>query len=199
MFRIVIAADDLPLRVRLSALVSSEPGLTVVGHAGGPSAMLGMVRQTSADVVLVDLSVAPSGTLDLIAEMRRALPGVLIVAALGTASRETVRAAFEAGASALLRPAVSSRGHGSGSWTFELPQEGVLAAPPAAGQADEDSQVLEGSVVGSRSTAGLPSPWQRPRAGEAPAGRPRPGCRGADRDRRVRLLARRARCRHGSV
>ncbi|HYO38319.1 MAG TPA: hypothetical protein VER39_01555 [Nocardioidaceae bacterium] len=198
MFRIVIAANALPVRPRLARLVASEPGLKVVGHAGGSSETLGMVRRTSADVVLVDLSAAPRGTLDLIAVVRRALPGVLIVAVLGTASRQTIRDAFEAGASAFLRRTERLRGHGLGAWTFVLPDDADEPPSRSSVETNEDRLRLQDSVVGDRSAARLPFLSPSLRADEASADRRRPGCRGTDRERRTRWPAIRRGRRHDS-
>lgn len=172
MFRIVIAADDASVRSRLAQLVSKEPGLTVLGHAGSASATLGMVRHLGADVVLVDLSAETSRTLHLIADLRRALPGVLIVAVLEDASKPAVAEAFQAGASAFLRLRDRPRGHGG--WTFVLPEE-----------ADDTA-----------SGAG-PSLSYASRGDDPPLGRARLGRVAADHDRRAGSSGRRGRSAHG--
>jgi CheY-like chemotaxis protein len=175
MFRIVIAAGDVLARTRLAQLVSREPGLTVVGHAGRASTALAMVRHLDADVVLVDLSTECGCTLQLISDVRRALPAVLIVAVLEDASQSTVTDAFSAGASAFLRVGGDHRqGHEPGGWTFVLPEE-----------ADEPT------------TGAGPSLAYVSRGDGPPLGRARLGRVAADHARRAGSSGRRGRSSHG--
>lgn len=135
MFRIVIAANALPVRAALARVLSSEAGLKVVGHTRGATATLELVGRADADVVLVDLAGAASDAIDTIAVVHRLLPGVLIVAVLEEASESMLRDAVDAGASAFLQLAAGAAEGQSVGWTSVLPATGEARSPHSKGMA----------------------------------------------------------------
>ena len=61
--RVVVADDDVLLRAGLASLLA-RPGFEVVGQAGDSSALLDLVRELVPDVVLVDIRMPPTQTVE---------------------------------------------------------------------------------------------------------------------------------------
>jgi len=79
--RVVLADDDVLLRSGLAKLLE-RPGFTVVGEAGDAEALLGLVRSHVPDVVVVDIRMPPTQSvegLDAARTIRDELPGVGIL------------------------------------------------------------------------------------------------------------------------
>jgi len=79
--RVVLADDDVLLRTGLAKLLE-RPGFTVVGEAGDAEALLGLVRSHIPDVVVVDIRMPPTQSvegLDAARTIRDELPGVGIL------------------------------------------------------------------------------------------------------------------------
>lgn len=192
MFRIVIAAHDLPVRAALARVLSSEAGLKVVGQARGATATLELVRRADADVVLVDLAGPASDAIDTIAVVHRLHPGVLIVAVLEEASESLLRGAFDAGASAFLQLAAGAPDEQPVGWTSLLPQDSAWASDGTAPRHVEMSEtwrLLRTSVVPHRPGTGEQRSQHRPGIAPhaGPTGREWPG----SHDRRARSTTRR--------
>src|SRR5436305_14249624 len=83
--RVVLADDDVLLREGLASLVERS-GLQVVGQAGDGAQLLGLVRDTLPDLVVVDIRMPPSHTgegLEAARVIRQELPdtGILVLSA----------------------------------------------------------------------------------------------------------------------
>lgn len=83
--RVVLADDDVLLREGLASLLERS-GLQVVGQAGDGAQLLGLVRDTSPDLVVVDIRMPPSHTgegLEAARVIRQELPdtGILVLSA----------------------------------------------------------------------------------------------------------------------
>jgi len=79
--RVVLADDDVLLRSGLAKLLE-RPGFTVVGEAGDAEALLGLVRSHVPDVVVVDIRMPPTQSvegLDAARTIRDERPGVGIL------------------------------------------------------------------------------------------------------------------------
>jgi DNA-binding NarL/FixJ family response regulator len=79
--RVVLADDDVLLRSGLAQLLE-RPGFTVVGQAGDASTLLDLVRSLLPDVVVVDIRMPPTQTvegLDAARTIREELPDVAIM------------------------------------------------------------------------------------------------------------------------
>lgn len=83
--RAVVADDETLLREGLASLLDRS-GLAVVGQAGNAVELLALVRETSPDVVVVDIRMPPTHTtegLEAARVIRRELPdtGILVLSA----------------------------------------------------------------------------------------------------------------------
>jgi DNA-binding NarL/FixJ family response regulator len=95
--RVVIVDDHAPVRDGLTALLSTDPGIAVVGHATGETAVT-VVQQRQPDVVLMDLAMPVVDG----ADATRALAGsgcdVPVLLLTGRPDPHRIRVALEAGA-----------------------------------------------------------------------------------------------------
>ena len=99
----VLVADDHPVvRAGLRALLSAEPGLTVVAEAGSGEETVLMARQHQPDVVLMDLRMPGAGGLAAIRELSADQPGVRVVVLTTYDSDGDILPAVEAGAAGYL-------------------------------------------------------------------------------------------------
>jgi DNA-binding NarL/FixJ family response regulator len=83
--RVVLAEDDILLREGMASLLERS-GFTVVGQAGDGAQLLPLVRDNTPDLVVVDIRMPPTHTvegLDAAREIRRELPetGILVLSA----------------------------------------------------------------------------------------------------------------------
>jgi DNA-binding NarL/FixJ family response regulator len=83
--RVVLAEDDVLLREGLASLLSRS-GFEVVGQVGDASRLLALVRDKTPDLVIVDIRMPPTHTvegLEAAREIRRELPetGILVLSA----------------------------------------------------------------------------------------------------------------------
>jgi serine/threonine-protein kinase PknK len=83
--RVVLAEDDVLLRAGLASLLERS-GFAVVGQAGDGARLLPLVRQTVPELVVVDIRMPPTHTLeglDAARQIRRELPdiGILVLSA----------------------------------------------------------------------------------------------------------------------
>jgi DNA-binding NarL/FixJ family response regulator len=73
----LLVVDDHPiLRLGLTALIESEPGLAVHAAVGTRAAALASIRESQPDLVIVDLSLGDEDGLDLIKELKTRYPKV---------------------------------------------------------------------------------------------------------------------------
>lgn len=96
--RIFVIEDDAMLRKHLVELLSSEPGMQVVGHAGNGRDALAALEQTEADVVLTDLEMPVMGGVELIGALARRPNPPLMMAHTVFDDRSSVLQAIKAGA-----------------------------------------------------------------------------------------------------
>jgi DNA-binding NarL/FixJ family response regulator len=79
--RVVVADDDVLLREGLASLLERS-GFEVVGQVGDASGLLELVKQTAADVVIVDIRMPPGHAvegLEAAKEIRQELPETAIL------------------------------------------------------------------------------------------------------------------------
>lgn len=74
MNKILIVDDHPVLRRGLTSLISAEPDLTVCGEAGSRSEATELIRQTTPDLMTVDIVLQDGDGLELVKETRRLYP-----------------------------------------------------------------------------------------------------------------------------
>jgi len=100
--RVPVADDHPVVRAGLRALLSAEPGLTVVAEAGSGEETVLMARQHQPDVVLMDLRMPGAGGLAAIRQLSADQPGVRVVVLTTYDSDADILPAVEAGAAGYL-------------------------------------------------------------------------------------------------
>jgi DNA-binding NarL/FixJ family response regulator len=99
----VLVADDHPVvRAGLRALLSAEPGLTVVAEAGSGEEAVVTARQQQPDVVLMDLRMPGAGGLAAIRQLSADLPRIRVLVLTTYDSDADILPAVEAGAAGYL-------------------------------------------------------------------------------------------------
>jgi PAS domain S-box-containing protein len=133
--RVLLAEDEEPLRSAISDLVTSEPGLEMVGAVGDASEAIELAAATMPDVALVDVRM-PGGGAEAAKGIREASPGTQVVALSAYEDRATVLELLDAGAVAYLVKGIS-------------PAEIVEAVHRAArGQASLSAEVVSAVLRG---------------------------------------------------
>ena len=95
--RVVVVDDHAPGRDGLTALLSTDPGIAVVGHATGETAVA-VVQQRRPDVVLMDLSMPVVDGADATLALACSGCDVPVLLLTGRPEPERIRAALAAGA-----------------------------------------------------------------------------------------------------
>lgn len=98
MIRVLLAEDQSLVLGALSALLSLEGDLEVVGTATDGEAALGLVRTLMPDVLVTDIEMPRLSGLDLAARVREDCPGVRVVIVTTFARSGYLRRALDAGA-----------------------------------------------------------------------------------------------------
>lgn len=76
----ILVVDDHPIvRLGIRQMLSAEAGLEICGEADSAESAMQSLRRTGADLAIVDLSLAGKNGLELIREMRDAVPALLIL------------------------------------------------------------------------------------------------------------------------
>lgn len=78
--RIVVVDDHPIVRQGFVLLINQESDLEVVGQAEDPSAALTIISATKPDLVLVDLSLKNGDGLEMIKDLSRLYPELLMLA-----------------------------------------------------------------------------------------------------------------------
>ena len=95
--RVVIVDDHASVRDGLTALLSTDPGITVVGHATGETAVAA-VQQRRPDVVLMDLGMPVVDGADATRALAREGCDVAVLLLTGQPDPVRIQVAMEAGA-----------------------------------------------------------------------------------------------------
>ncbi|WP_295700792.1 response regulator transcription factor [Lapillicoccus sp.] len=98
MTTVVIVDDHQMLRTGLASLISAHDDLEVVGQAGDGRAALEVVRDTTPDVVLMDLSMPIVDGVEATRLILAEFPGARVVVLTSFSDRERVSEAIRAGA-----------------------------------------------------------------------------------------------------
>ncbi|MDO5051584.1 MAG: response regulator transcription factor [Pseudoclavibacter sp.] len=106
--RLLLVDDQQLLRRGLRMLLSTVPGMEVVGEAADGREALAVMRRVEADVVLCDLRMPVMDGVRLVAEARERFPGVPVLVLTTFDDDELVRSALDAGAAGFLLKSVST-------------------------------------------------------------------------------------------
>ncbi|PSJ59511.1 response regulator [Kumtagia ephedrae] len=99
---VILAEDHAIVREGLKMLLSTLDDVAVVGEAADGEALLGLVRETRADLLILDLGMPGVAGIQLISDIRSLAPRLRILVLTANVEPRTVRAAIEAGASGYL-------------------------------------------------------------------------------------------------
>lgn len=96
----VFVVDDHPMVVEgLTSMLSREPSIELMGHAGNAASCLGYFVQHTADVVLVDINLPGKNGMELCQELKAKYPQVKVLAISSFNQGSYVKQMMELGAS----------------------------------------------------------------------------------------------------
>ena len=96
--KILIVDDHALLREGLQSLLSAEPGMRVVGTAENAESGIEKIASLHPDVVLTDLAMPETGSVDAVRLIREAHPDVRLIALTFHKEDGYIHAALQAGA-----------------------------------------------------------------------------------------------------
>ena len=88
--RVLIAENHRDLSDVMSQLIDTEPDMECVGQVSDASAVLAAVRDTSADVLILDLMLQGGSGLPLVEELTQEMPELRVIIFSGLANSEDV-------------------------------------------------------------------------------------------------------------
>jgi DNA-binding NarL/FixJ family response regulator len=133
--RIILADDHAVVREGLKALISSQPGMAVVGEAADGQATCELVEQVRPDVAVVDVSMPALSGGQAADRLRRTCPEVKLVALTVHEDRGYLRRLLAVGASGYILKRTA-------------PEELIRAIRMVAGGGVYLDPALAGKVVG---------------------------------------------------
>ncbi|MBX3278143.1 MAG: response regulator transcription factor [Acidobacteria bacterium] len=96
--RILLIDDHVIVRAGLKLVIESRSGLVVVGEAGDGEQALELAKQTSPDIILLDLDLGDTSGLDLLPELLSIVPEAKVIILTGLKDLEVHRQAVRLGA-----------------------------------------------------------------------------------------------------
>ncbi|MDF2627572.1 MAG: LuxR family transcriptional regulator [Symbiobacteriaceae bacterium] len=96
--RVMVVDDHGVVRLGVVALLSQQPGLTVVGQAASGEEALSLVAETKPDLVIMDVRLPGRNGIDTCREIRALYPSTEVIILSSFAEPQTVTGAFMAGA-----------------------------------------------------------------------------------------------------
>jgi two-component system chemotaxis response regulator CheY len=94
----VILIDDNELTRTALRLSLPNDTVVVVGEAGGGRAGLDLCLRLKPEIVLLDVVMPDMGGLDILPDLKKALPGTEVIMVTAANDRETIQQAIAAGA-----------------------------------------------------------------------------------------------------
>ncbi|MEX0325631.1 MAG: response regulator [Puniceicoccaceae bacterium] len=131
MHSVYVIEDQNILRELVCRLVDELIGFQLAGHCGDGLEALKECKELAPDLVIVDIMVPSLNGLEIIRQLRKALPRCKLMVFSGYSTRERVQAALKAGANGIVHK----------SATIEELEEGIKRV--MAGEAYMSAQVLE--------------------------------------------------------
>lgn len=99
--RVLIAENHPDLSDVMSQLIDTEPDMRCVGQVSDAAEVLPMARQSSADVIILDLTLHGGSGFPLIEELTTAIPDLRVIVFSGLANSDEIsREAKRRGAAA---------------------------------------------------------------------------------------------------
>ena len=156
--RILIADDHGVLRAGLRALLTAEPGMTVVGEAANGEEALDFATQLEPDLVLLDITMPGPSGLEITKQLKETLPSARVLILTVHEDVSLLRAGLQAGASGyIVKRAVDvdlihairavARGEMYVHSSLAQPLLQNLSMPPAARNPTESFSVREMDVL----------------------------------------------------
>ncbi len=96
--RIVLADDHSVVRMGLAALISTEPGMTVVGQAADGHEAVELYRRLKPDILLTDLLMPRLSGTEAVSAIRTEFPGARILVLSTSDGDDDIYRALQAGA-----------------------------------------------------------------------------------------------------
>ena len=96
--RVVLADDHALVRAGIRALLEKLPGIEVVGEADNGRQALELIKATSPNLILLDISMAELGGLEALPRILKNFPAVKVLILSGHANEEYVLRALRCGA-----------------------------------------------------------------------------------------------------
>ncbi|HYG58335.1 MAG TPA: response regulator transcription factor [Symbiobacteriaceae bacterium] len=96
--RILVVDDHGVVRLGVVALLSQQPGLTVVGQASSAEEAMPLIAQARPDLVVLDVRLPGKNGIDACREIRAQFPTTEVIILSSFAEPQTVTQAFMAGA-----------------------------------------------------------------------------------------------------
>jgi DNA-binding NarL/FixJ family response regulator len=100
--KILIAAAHSLFRLGISGILAREPDFRLVGEADDSWTAVERANETSPDVILLDLALAPQGGIETTRRIKRELPSVAIVVLAADEDEDALFDALQAGAAAFI-------------------------------------------------------------------------------------------------
>ncbi|MFI6640503.1 response regulator [Streptomyces sp. NPDC050504] len=102
LIRVVIADDEPLIRAGIRMILTSDPGIEVVGEASHGREAVELARAHAADVMLLDIQMPVMDGLTALAELRRSAPATRVIVLTTFGERENVLRALEHGSAGFL-------------------------------------------------------------------------------------------------
>lgn len=96
--RVVLADDHALVRAGIRALLEKLPGIEVVGEAGNGRQALELIKASSPNLILLDISMAELGGLEALPRIVKDFPAAKVLILSGHANEEYVLRALRCGA-----------------------------------------------------------------------------------------------------
>lgn len=100
--RILIVDDHIILRAGLRMLIEAQPGMVVAGEAGNRSEALAVASREQPDIILLDLDLGGTNSLDFLRDMLAMAPAARLIVLTGVRDQEQHRRAVHLGAMGLV-------------------------------------------------------------------------------------------------
>jgi RNA polymerase sigma factor (sigma-70 family) len=101
-YRIILADDHVLFRSGLKGIIENMPGLEVIGEAGDGLELLKLLRKTTPNMVIVDISMPNLRGIEAVREIRKQHPDVKVLVLTMHKDRSYLQQAISAGADGYL-------------------------------------------------------------------------------------------------